>query len=439
MKINAEVLRRMEKYFPNKYRSALVYGPFTVAGQLIGEEKILKGILKDPEGIINIIEHAFECARLYALYLIEAGANLLWISDPLSALIPPAQFQIFASDFLRKLFELFDYVPTILHICGDTYQIIQEMVSTGVKGISFDNCMDLLAVEDQIPEDIYIIGNVDPVEVIELGSPERVVSCTLDLISIMAIKDNFILSTGCAVPPFAPLKNIRLFVDTAKRSFHDLRSHTPLLSQISQNVYIGNGEATKKGVENALDVGVEPLKIITSGLIRTIRKASALYETKKLSLPGLLLMVDAFYKGFQVIEDKLKPDAFNNSVIVIGTVKGDIHEIGKGLVRIFLEIHGYKVIDLGVDVPSKTFVNAYRHYRPSIIGLSAFTSASRREMPKIIQAFRKEGIGEVIFIIGGAAVNSEFARSIGAHGYARDAIGAVSLVRKLLRQSKIVV
>ncbi|MDY7034213.1 MAG: uroporphyrinogen decarboxylase family protein [Thermodesulfobacteriota bacterium] len=437
MKVNAQVLKRMEKEFPEKLRACLVYGPFTVAGQVVGEEMILRMLKDDPEGVMDILARTFQCSLRYAAYLVESGANLLWISDPLSVLIPPSQFRKYSGDFLRRLFESYRSIPTILHICGDTSQFVEEMVKTSVSGISFDNCMDLMALEDQIPDDVCIIGNVDPVEVIELGSQDDIISRTSDLISMMALKDNFVLSTGCAVPPSAPVENVGIFVETGRRSLANLKHHIPLLQEISRNVYLGNREATVQHVTSSIKVGIDPLTIIASGLTRAIRKGSAMYEAKLCFLPAILFMVDAFYKGFQALENRLELDELKNSSILIGTVKGDIHEIGKNLVRLFLEIHGHKVVDLGVDVPADTFMDTYLEYRPSIIGLSAFTTDSRKEMEKTIHSFHNKGIKDVLFVVGGAAVNNEVARSIGADGYARDAVRAVGLVEKLLKQSRV--
>jgi MtaA/CmuA family methyltransferase len=434
MKVNAQVMKRMEKEFPDKIRVAQLFGAFTVAGQIAGEETILKGLVEDQREVIAILEKTFECARRYADYLVEAGANLVWISDPLAVLIPPDQFWKFAGIYLKRIFDAFSAFPTFLHICGDTYQIIREMVDTGVGGISFDNCMDLLVVEDEIPDDVYLIGNIDPVGVIELGSPDEVASHTSDLVSIMAHKDNFILSTGCAVPPLAPLENIRLFVETGRESFGDFKSDTPLIPDISHSVYLGDGEATLQGVMTALEAKVDPLRIITRGLTRAMRKGSAMYDAKLCFLPSILLMVDAFYRGFQALEHRLDSEKAKQPDIIIGTVKGDIHEIGKNLVRIFLETHGHNVIDLGVDVSANSFMEAYEQYVPSIIGLSAFTTQSKKELENIINVFHSEGIRDVLFIVGGATVNHEVSRSVGAHGYARDAVRAVSLVEKLLKQ-----
>jgi len=436
MKVNAQVLKEMEKQFPDRLRVAQLYGPFTVTGQVAGEEKILKGLAENQQEVFAVLEKTFECAKRYAQYLVESGANLLWISDPLAVLIPPDQFWDFAGSFLRRIFKLFASIPTILHICGDTYRIIPEIVKTGARGISFDNCMDLLVLEDEIPEDVYIIGNIDPVEIIELGSADDIISQTSDLVSMMGLKDNFVLSTGCAVPPSAPVENVRLFVETGRRSMGDMESHIPLLSEMSNDVYAGEREATKHLVAAGLEAGIDPLTIITGGLTRAIRKGSAMYEAKNCFLPSILLMVDAFYEGFHVLEHRLEIKGPNKPAIIIGTVKGDIHEIGKNLVRIFLEVHGHKVVDLGVDVAEDAFMKAYQKFRPSIIGLSAFTTDSRKEMAGIINSFHKNGIKEVLFIVGGAAVNNEVSRSICADGYARDAVRAVRLVEKLLRQPK---
>lgn len=434
MKVNAQVLKEMEKEFPDRLRVAQLYGPFTVAGQIAGEERILKGLEENQQEVFAVLEKTFECAKRYAQYLVESGGNLLWISDPLAVLIPPDQFWDFAGSFLRRIFKLFASIPTILHICGDTYRIIPEMVRTGVRGISFDNCMELLVVEDEVPEDVYIIGNIDPVEIIEIGSADDIMSQTSDLVSMMGVKDNFILSTGCAVPPFAPIENVRLFIETGRRSMNDLEPHFPLLMEISNDVYAGVREAANHLVAEGLEGGIDPLTIVNGGLTRAIRKGSAMYEAQKCYLPSILLMVDAFYEGFHVLEHKLEIRETSKPAIIIGTVKGDIHEIGKNLVRIFLEIHGHKIVDLGVDVAEEAFIKAYQTFRPSIIGLSAFTTDSRKEMAKIIGSFHKEGIKDVLFIVGGAAVNNEVSRSICANGYARDAVGTVRLVESLLRQ-----
>jgi MtaA/CmuA family methyltransferase len=436
MNVNARVLRRMEKEYPDKLRAALVYGPFTVAGQILGEEKLLRGISRNENESLALIEKAYNCARSYAVYLMEAGANLLWVSDPLAALIPPKQFWKFAGIYLKNLFDASYTIPTILHICGDTYDIVSEMVRTGVEGISFDNCMDLFVVEDLVPKHVNIIGNIDPVAVIELGSESEIKHETSDIASSMGIYPNFVLSTGCAVPPQAPVDNVRIFVENGKKTLAQIAPHASIFAEIAGNVSGGDGEAVAKGVGAALKAGIDPESIISKGLMRSIRKGSSLYEIGACFLPEILCMVDTFNLGFRLLEDKIHSNQSENPAVILGTVKGDIHEIGKNLVKIFLETRGYKVIDLGVDVDASRFAEACHQYHPDILGLSIFNSGSRKEAVKVLEHLQKEGIKDVSVIIGGVAVNNEYCRSIGAQGYASDAVKAVRLVERLLHSAE---
>ncbi|SHJ08605.1 methyltransferase, MtaA/CmuA family [Desulfatibacillum alkenivorans DSM 16219] len=436
MQINARVVSRMQQEFPGKYIAAPVFGPFTVAGQVVGEEALLRMLVDDRGAVMDLLEKALEVAGNYTQFLVDAGANVVSVADPLSALIPPDQFWEFAGDFLQRLFDPFNALPTILHICGDTAQVVDQMVKTGVGGVSFDNCMDLMAFEDQIPDDVSIIGNIDPVSIVERGSLEDIASETADLVSMMALKRNFVLSTGCAVPFSAPLENVRCFVETGRRRFAELEPAVPQLSEISAHVFSAKAEEAVKGVQSALERGVDPLVIVTSGLTRAVRKGSALYEAKKCFLPSLLLMVDAFYEGFRLLEDRLHNRGAGKTDVILGTVKGDIHEIGKNLVRIFFEIYGYQVVDLGVDVSAEAFLESYGEHHPKLIGLSAFTTKSKEEMGKIINALRQKGKIDAQVIVGGAALNESAAQSLGADGFAPDAVRAVGLAKGLLRQAK---
>jgi MtaA/CmuA family methyltransferase len=432
MAANAEVLRGLARDFPTKLRAGLVYGPFTVAGQVAGEETLLRMLVDRPREVAELLERTLECARRYADLLVDNGANLVWVSDPLAALIPPDDFERFAGGHLRRFFEAYPSLPTILHVCGDTTAVVPAMAATGVGGLSLDNCMDLLAVEDLVPGNVAIIGNLDPVEVVELGSLDMVAGRTVDLVSLMAVKDNFCLSTGCALPPSTPLENVQAFVDTGRRRLAELTPHRARLAAIGDAVHASLAEEVGRLVREAREAGVPPLEIIGSGLTRAIRKGSAEYDAGKCHLPALLLMVDAFYKGFRLLESELGLAGSGKADIILGTVKGDIHEIGKNLVRIFLETHGHGVLDLGVNVSGERFLKAYAAARPALVGLSAFTTSSKRQLGGIIRAFRDKGI-DVPIMIGGAAVNAEVARSVGADGFARDAVKAVELAERLMR------
>jgi MtaA/CmuA family methyltransferase len=434
MGVNAQALRRLACEFPHKLKSTLVYGPFTVAGQVAGEQNVLRGTIDRPDAIQHLLEKTLQCAMDYGRYLLDAGADVLWVSDPLAALLPPERFSQFAGDYLARLFAMHSG-PTVLHICGDTAPIVDAMIETGVKGISFDQCMDLPALEDMIPGDVTIIGNLDPVEVVEMMSAEEVAVHTADLVALMGIKSNYALSTGCALPPSTPIENVVRFTAEGRSRLADLSPQSEELWMLAETVHKGERDAVPELVDRALGMGISPGSIIRSGLMRAVRKASGRYELKTCFLPEILLIVDAFYKGYQRLESHVKSDQSDTPQIALGTVKGDLHEIGKDLVAIMLEANGVKVMDLGVDVDGTGFTEAVRTFGMPVVGLSAFTTAGRKQLSRIIEQFRREGLSHVSILIGGAAVNAQTAKSIGASGYGRDAMEAVKLVEKILKRS----
>jgi MtaA/CmuA family methyltransferase len=433
MNVNAEVIRCLVRSFPHRPVAAMVYGPFTVAGQVAGEQQVLRAVVENPSKVHTLLEKTFACANDYANLLLSAGASLLWVSDPLASLLPPELFWEFAGEPLARLF-LQGGASSALHICGDTTRIISAMVNTGVNGISFDQCMDLTTIEDAVPETVAIIGNLDPVEILELAKSEIVAEATADLVTVMGIKKNFCLSSGCAPPPTTPLANLVSFVQAGRRALADIRKWRKELEDISIHVHGGQRQVSAGKVQKLLTSDIEPMLLLNSGLMRAIRKGSARYEAHFCYLPEILLMVDAFYDGYQLIRPYLGLVDQAPPQIALGTVKGDIHEIGKDLVRIILETNGVKVLDLGVNVEPEQFLAAHRERGIDIIGLSAFNTSSRRQVERIVGLFRKTDCSQAVILTGGAAMNQQVASNLGCHGYARDAIAAVSLVRKWLKK-----
>lgn len=433
---NAEVLRRMAKEFPGRHKAALVYGPFTVAGQVAGEEAILRAVIERPGDVLDLVEKTLGLAGEYADLLLSSGADVLWVADPLASLLPPDSFRRFAGEPLSRLFRIHASGPTVLHICGDTSHMIREMIETGATGISFDQCMELPVHEDEIPGDIGIIGNLDPIGVFESSSADDVAASVNDLAAIMGVLDNFALSTGCALPAATPIGNIVRFVEEGRAVLSGLAPHSSLLTPIADAVYRGERTEIPGFLSDALNHDVKPLMVFHSALMRAVRKGSARYDAKRCFLPEVLLVVDAFYEGFRMIESLLDLEKDRPPDIILGTVKGDLHEIGKDLVKIILETNRIQVLDLGVDVPEEQFLKAARSVKAPIIGLSAFISSARKQLARTVACFRSEGMSSVKILVGGAAANPQIASQLGVHGYARDAVRAARLVKEILKSTK---
>lgn len=180
--------------------------------------------------------------------------------------------------------------------------------------------------------------------------------------------------------------------------------------------------------------GVPAIDILNNGLVPGMDVVGKKFEANEFYLPEVLLAARAMKAAMEIIKPLLSESgAETKGTIIIGTIKGDIHEIGKNLVGMMLEGGGYTVIDLGVDVSPEKFVEEIKKNSVKLIGISALLTTTMMGMKTVIDMIKAdEKIADVKVMVGGAPLNQEFADSIGAHGYAPDASGAVGLAARLL-------
>jgi 5-methyltetrahydrofolate--homocysteine methyltransferase len=206
------------------------------------------------------------------------------------------------------------------------------------------------------------------------------------------------------------------------------------IKAVFQCVVEGDNTGVQQKVTAALDAGVPPSKILNEGLIAGMAEVGRLFEEGEYFVPEMLIAARAM-KSAMVI---LKPHLAAGEVgfagkVIIGTVKGDLHDIGKNLVSLMLEGAGFQVIDLGSDVSAEKYVEATKEHAPSIVAMSALLTTTMVNMKGIITALEESGLrGKVKIMIGGAPVTDAFAAQIGADGYASDASRAVATAKSLL-------
>jgi 5-methyltetrahydrofolate--homocysteine methyltransferase len=206
--------------------------------------------------------------------------------------------------------------------------------------------------------------------------------------------------------------------------------------ELSQALAGGLKDESVKVTESALGAGVDPLALIQQVVVPTLTEVGQRFEDLEIFLPELMAAGEAGNACSKVIEDALTQSGgqvANKGVIVLGTVKGDIHDIGKNIVASLFKAHGYKVIDVGKDVSAATFIETAEENKADVIAASALMSITRagcREVADLLQELKLED--KYKFIIGGGSTDQEYADEIGANGYAFAASGAVELVNKLL-------
>ena len=208
-----------------------------------------------------------------------------------------------------------------------------------------------------------------------------------------------------------------------------------MVEKLAQAVIEGEPDDAEELAKQALDQGLDPLTCINEGLTKGIQRVGDLFASGEYFLPELIIGAEAMKRALAVLEPAMVGDQSREVVgrVVLGTVAGDMHEIGKTLVSTMLIANGFKVIDLGVDQSADQFIAAVKENDADIVGASALLTTTMLQQKKIIEALEEAGLrDQVKVMVGGAPVTESFASEIGADGYAEDAISAVDLAFRLV-------
>jgi len=211
-----------------------------------------------------------------------------------------------------------------------------------------------------------------------------------------------------------------------------------ILDRLRQAVILGETEECAKAAQDAIDAGIEPLKAITEGLAKGMEVVGEKFENKEYFLPEMLLSSEAMYASLDLLLPLLKTDeAETKEKIILGTVEGDIHDIGKNIVKAMLIAAGFQVIDLGKDVPASKFIEKASEEKAGIIAMSTMMTPSLMSMKDVEDQLEKKGLkGKVKTIIGGGTATEQWKSRIGSDAYGKDSVEAVNKVKTLVEEIK---
>ena len=215
-------------------------------------------------------------------------------------------------------------------------------------------------------------------------------------------------------------------------------THDEILQGLYDYTLVGNAPEVRSLTERGLEEGLDPEKMLYEALIPSLEEVGARFERGDFFVPEMLIAAKAMQGALDILRPLLaETGAKPIGTFVMGTVKGDVHDIGKNLVNIMLEGAGFTVIDLGVNVAPETFVEQVAEHRPDIVGFSAFLTTTMPMFKANINALEKAGLrDEVIVMVGGAPVTQAYADAVGADGYAADASTAVRLAKDLIERRR---
>lgn len=211
-----------------------------------------------------------------------------------------------------------------------------------------------------------------------------------------------------------------------------------IFGRMGEAVIVGDLEGAVKAAQDSIDAGLEPWKAITEGLAKGMEVVGEKYESKEYFLPEVLISSEAMYGGLDLLLPLLKEAAVGErEKVVIGVVEGDIHDIGKNIVKAMLTAAGYDVIDVGRDVPTPEFVETADGEKAKVIAMSTMMTPTLMSMKEVEEELDKKGLkGEIRTIIGGGTVTDEWKSKIGSDAYGKDAVEAVDKVKILFEEIK---
>ncbi len=212
----------------------------------------------------------------------------------------------------------------------------------------------------------------------------------------------------------------------------DAPSHKAPEDEVFQAILEGNREDIERLLSVAMDSGMDAQRMVDESMIPSITEVGALFDRREYFLPQLIASAETMKKGIAFLVPWLgegKLEKKQKGVIIIATVKGDVHDIGKNIVALMLRNHGFEVVDLGKDVSAEIIIREAARLKPSVIGLSALMTTTMVNMKEVIELAQRESL-DCKFMVGGAVVTKAYAESISAH-YAKDGVEAVRVVEKL--------
>lgn len=207
-----------------------------------------------------------------------------------------------------------------------------------------------------------------------------------------------------------------------------------ILKKLSEAVVVGDTKMAEEGAKEALAAGIKPYDAIINGLAEGMKVVSSKYDSKEYFLPDLLLSADAMYAGLNILTPHIpKSEAKSKGKVILGVVEGDVHDIGKNIVKVMLTAAGYEVVDLGRDVPTPEFIEKAKSDGAQVIAMSTLMTPTLMSMKAVEDKLREEGLkGKVKTLIGGGSVSEEWKEKMGSDALGKDALDAVDKVKMLI-------
>jgi uroporphyrinogen decarboxylase len=349
----------------------------------------------------------------------------------------------------------------IFHSDGDCTDVLDDLIECGFHAFNpvQPKCMDIVEVKKRWGDKLCLIGNLNLDSTLTLGSPEDVRAEVYERIRTIAPGGGYMVASSNSITDYVPLENMKALIDATfefgrypieleeggvKGIIWTFQAKPKLekveiVAELDVEAYVSallikNVPRLIELVQKDMDSGLNPSDIVSKGFATAMTIIGERFQNGEIYIPEMMISAKAMSETLSHLEDQLvlRSDE-KQGTVVIGTVKGDLHDIGKNLVIMMLEGQGFTVEDLGISVDPEKFVQTVREKKPDIVAISALLTTTMIEMKNTIDTLQEAGMRDSVkVIVGGAPVTQKFAKDIGADGFAYDAPGAAQKCKELL-------
>ncbi len=454
----------------------VLFGAFfqTLYEFMIGLEDTMTMIYEDRDFIEELLELSSEWCVKFCQAAVASGVDFVWSADDVAFktglfLPPKITAEIWAPRMKRIVAPAVNAgIPVMFHSDGNIDDLVPMLLDMGVDCI---NPMDPYGVDYREFKKKYgqlacLSGNIDIEFPLAHGTPEEVERDVKEHMEVLKPGGGYVCGSSHSIVNYIPHENFITMINAIHKygAYEEKHwvvseevSRAPLVAEAKEEkiheeellqaidsstmkglfdqVYRGDHKSIRKAVEAALGQKVDAMEIISTALTPAIKAVGEKFSTGEMFLPELLMASNAVQEAMGVLTPLLKgrDEAARKGRVLLGTIKGDLHDIGKNIVKALLEGNGFEVVDIGIDNAPEKFVDAVKAHDPDVVGYSGLLTTTLAGMPDQIAALKEAGLRDkVTTIVGGAPVSLEFAERNGVDLYGKDANEAVLVIEKVL-------
>ena len=461
-----------DRILPKGMKAILLLGKiYTTAWMYMGAETFFNALETDEKLVAEIINKIGEIQYQTFLRVIEhpcvgAVLNPDDIAFNTGLLVSPKYLRKYVFPWYKKMGKICREreIGFIFHSDGDCTEVMDDLIDCGFHAFNpiQPNAMNIVEVKKRWGKKLCIIGNINLDSTLTLGTPDDVRAEVYERIRTIAPGGGYMVSSSNSITDYVPVANMRALLDatyefgqypirleeggvkgkfwtsqTKVRKTETTKVETGLDVEAYAEALIANDiPKAISMMQKDIDGGTAPQEVVSRGLIPAITIVGEKFQNGQIYIPEMMIAARAMSATLDHFKQKLagKGEAKKLGTVVIGTVQGDLHDIGKNLVAMILKGQGFQVEDLGVSVSTAKFVQSVNDKKPEILAISALLTTTMTEMKNTIDALKSAGLRQQVkVIVGGAPVTPAFAEQIGADGTAYDAPSAAKLCKELLQ------